>query len=187
MRDWAIVTALDASKVEGTTRFALALVAGHWSNGARVSYPGIRRIAELSACAPSTAGRRLAALVASGDLVVVERGRGKRATRYAIPALDDAVAREGLAFASEGTLRPFVSRPSGDANALDPFDEPLASRADPVASRIRPALRGTEVGSNEVPPRARAREDVESYVATDEERARVAPTIQTIRRSLGMT
>ncbi len=176
MRDWAVETALQASKAGGTTRLALALVAGHWSNGARTSRPGTRRIAELSACSQSSASRRLARLVASGDLVVVERGRGKRATRYSIPALDDAIVRGSLAFRSEDSLRPYVSPPGGLTNAHGFLLDPVVSHFDPVVSHSRSALEDSEVGSNEVDLRAtRAEGESSAHVY------RTADGISTVR------
>ena len=163
MRDWAEETALVMTKVEGAgLRLTLALVAGHWSNRARVAFPGTRRIAELSGCSLSTASRRLSRLVASGDLIVEVRGRGKRATRYRVPALDDAVARGGLAFASEGTLRPFSFASGRNANDLDDLDDPRSVPRDPRSVPLASRLGGTEVRSNEVETRAREDEPVSS-------------------------
>lgn len=173
MRDWAISTALAATKATGGTRFVLALVAGHWSPRARVSRPGTRRVAELAGSSQSTASRRLARLVSSGDLVVEQIGAGKRATRYRIPALDDAVDRGGLAFLSDGSLQPLAIHSGRNANDVEDDQDPLAIHSDPVAIRSRSALGGTEVGSNEVEIRARVREalavDVSGRVCADVE------------------
>jgi len=154
LRDWAIPTALLASDVDAAgDRLALAIVAGHWNVATQTAYPGTRRVATLSACALSTASRRLARLVARGDLVVASRGSGKRATRYRVPALEDGpVASLPGPNANGAGVPPMVERegpdgPGGSSSVpSDPSSVPLAF-----------PLGGTEVRSNEViPTRARA-------------------------------
>lgn len=176
MRDWTIETALAASKATGGDRLVLIIIAGHRSPAREVAYPGIRRIAEMAGCALSTVSRRVARLVASGDLVVEESGSGHRAARYRIPAVDDALVRECLAFPSDGALQP-LAIPS-ERNATDGGDlaippERNAKNGDAsVAFRQRSTQGGTEVRSNYLvgsysSGRARARGDLSEVGPAD--------------------
>jgi len=150
VRDWAIPTALLSSDVEAAgDRLALAIVAGHWNVATQTAYPGSRRVAELSACAPSTASRRLARLVARGDLVVASRGAGTRATRYRVPSLESGpvvIPSERNANGASDpsrTERNGGSAPSESASAPSgPSSAPFALRHDaPEVRRIEEDLR----------------------------------------------
>ena len=180
MRDWTIPTALLSGKAERMAdRFVLAIVAGHWNTATRESHPGIRRVAEIAGCSTSTAASHLRRLVETGDLIVDRPGAGTRTTRYRVPALEDGP----VAFGPEANTTTSSVRVGANTTEVEGTVDPSSVRFSASSARLArgPGPNESEKSEVEIRARARAREDVELHYATDEERARVAPTIAGIR------
>lgn len=161
MRDYAIEQALAASKIRGTPRFVLAVIAYHWNDRDEVAFPGMRRIADLCGVSVSTVSRAVRKLVESGDLVVDRPGRGGMSARYALPAVVPPSA--------DRLVPPRRNEVPGERNV-----PPWTERDVPESFRSRSALGGTELELELRDTRTRAREGTTSELDADLDRPRAA-------------
>lgn len=93
------------SRATGTPRGVLTVIATY-ANEEGLARPSMATIARDLGHSSRTVTRAVAALEALGELVVIERGTGARASRYRIPL--DSLVDNSLAEANEGdTVSPF--------------------------------------------------------------------------------
>lgn len=135
----AVLEVLDHATATGTTLLILLGIA-RWAEPDGTAFPGYRVLARLARLkSPSTVAYHVRKLVASGELIVVERGGGRgHPNRYAI-----AVGRwADRAGDNAGETR---ESPELNARELSRVPCPAPGRNARTPSRVSPGKRATQV------------------------------------------